>query len=152
MKTSVIAVIAFILMLSFGCQRESENVIAPTNTQALLGEWRMLEPTATFTTSLTITVDKPSGGTISGIYSFNFAGKAAVNMYMTSARLLDSSTGSINVDSGVATTKVGGSKEEMQFEQTYYANLGTTTKYELTDQNKLRLYYDGGVLVYVKVK
>jgi heat shock protein HslJ len=54
--------------------------------------------------------------------------------------------------SNVGSTKIGGSVEEMQFEQTYYANLKAVTRYEIT--NKLRLYYEGtqpGVLVYEKV-
>jgi heat shock protein HslJ len=147
MRIWLILALAF---LAFGCERT--DYPASTDSQQVLGNWRLVEPTSKFSTTLTIEVDQPSGGTISGIYSLKLTGKAAVNTYMATARLLNSETGSLDVDYA-GSTKIGGSVEEMQFEKTYSANLDAVNRYEITD--KLRLYYEhaeSGVLVYEKIK
>ena len=155
MKTWLLAAMAAILMSFSGCERENviesdnQKAIDPDSVKQVLGNWKLVQPASNFATTLTVEVDQYSGGTASGIYSFRLSGKAAVNTYFTSARLPNWATGSVEVD-GVSTTKVGGSKEAMQFEQTYYANLKAVTRYELTDKNQLKLYNDGGVLIYEK--
>jgi hypothetical protein len=152
MKTWGLVAIAVLLMSFSSCEREKAvepKVVNSDDVKQVLGNWRLVQPASGFAPTLAIDVDQYSGGTASGIYSLKLTGKAAVNSYFTSARLINWQTGSVEVEN-IGTTKMGGSGEAMQFEQLYYANLKAVTRYELTDKNQLRFYYDGGVLVYEK--
>lgn len=148
MRTWLVA--AMLIFLS-GCERADDTAVKLNldSPQQLLGNWRLVQPVSTFATTLDVAVDQLSGGTASGIYSLHLSGKAAVNSYVTSARLINWATGEVEVES-VSTTKVLGSATAILFEQTYYANLKAVNRYELTDKNQLKLYNDGGVLVYEK--
>ncbi|GAB4031494.1 META domain-containing protein [Spirosoma gilvum] len=138
MKVGIVA--ALVMMLCFACEQAQNGPLTTTDTQQLLGNWRLISPSSSFKTTLSIDIDKPSGGTISGIYSLKFTGGAAVNTYMTTALLVNSATGSIDVDA-ISTTKMAGSPDAMLFEQSYYTNLKAANKYELTNTNTLRLFF-----------
>ncbi|MBN8823982.1 MULTISPECIES: META domain-containing protein [unclassified Spirosoma] len=137
MKTGIIAILA--MMLCFGCEQAQDSPSTITDPQQLLGDWRLINPASSFKTTLSVGIDQPSGGTVSGIYSLKFTGDAAVNTYITTALLVNSATGSIDV-SAITTTKVAGSPDAMLFEQSYYTKLKAATRYELTSPNTLRLY------------
>ena len=132
-----------------GCRQEKPVEPNADAVQQVLGSWKLVQPASNFALTLNVDVDQYSGGTASGIYALKLTGKAAVNSYFTSARLIDWSTGHIEV-AEVGTTQLAGSAEAMQVELTYYTNLKAVSRYELTDKNRLRLYHSGGLLVYEK--
>ncbi|WP_420149810.1 META domain-containing protein [Spirosoma sp.] len=146
MKTWLLLPVLLLMAFS-GCERG--RAIEPVDVKQVLGNWRLVQPVSTYETTLAVEVDQYSGGTASGVHSLKFTGRAAVNTYFTSARLINWATGTVDVSS-VGSTKVAGSAEAMQFEQTYYANLKAVNRYELTDEKRLKLFYEGGVLVYEK--
>lgn len=137
MKTGILALLA--VALCFACQQSQDGPAPITDPQQLLGDWRLIQPASAFTTTLSVGVEQLSGGTVSGIYSLKFTGGAPVNTYITTAQLINSATGSIDVGA-ITTTKVAGSPAAMLFEQSYYTKLKAATRYELTNTQKLRLY------------
>ena len=142
-----------VVLLSFsGCGRENDKAqdLNPDNTRQLVGNWQLTQPASTTVTLLTVDIDQLSGGTASGIYSLKLSGSAPVNTYITTAKLINWATGSIEV-TGITSTKKAGTAEAMRFEQMYYANLQAVNRYELTGTDKLSLYYPGGVLLYKKM-
>lgn len=79
-------------------------------------------------------------------------GKAAVNGYSTHLSIPSNPSHDVSVGE-ILTTLISGSTEAMQFERTYLASLQAVNRFELTNQNRLRLFYKGpqpGVLVYEK--
>ncbi|WP_080059722.1 META domain-containing protein [Spirosoma aerolatum] len=137
MKTGILAVL--ITMVCLACEQAPNSPSTITDPQLLVGDWRLIKPVSSFKTTLSVGIDQPSGGTISGIYSLKFTGDAAVNTYVTTALLVNSATGSIDVKA-ISTTKMAGSPDAMLFEQNYYTKLKAATRYELTSPNTLRLY------------
>ncbi|GAB4042579.1 META domain-containing protein [Spirosoma jeollabukense] len=148
MKTGLLVGIVTLLMSFSGCERE--EVVQPVNINELIGEWKLVEP-GSFNVTLVIdpvaqTLQLPS------VPRLNLSGKSLVNTYNSSLSYKDNKPSEITI-SEISATQMAGSSEAMQFEQTYFANLKAVNRYELTSNNRLRLYYDGaqtGTLVYEK--
>ncbi|CAN5317201.1 hypothetical protein BH09BAC4_BH09BAC4_02430 [soil metagenome] len=148
MKTGLLIGIATFLMSFSGCERE--EAVQPVNINELIGEWKLVEP-GSFNVTLVIdpvaqTLQLPS------VPRLNLSGKSSVNTYNSSLSYKDNKPSEITI-SEISATKMAGSSEAMQFEQAYFANLKAVNRYELTSNNRLRLYYDGaqtGTLVYEK--
>ncbi len=144
------------MLLFTACQPEEVSV--STQFEQLVGEWRLVEPASAYAVTMNIAVDA-SVSTIAGVRAYMFTGRAPVNTYFQRVTFSDGThpeagparTASVG---GVVATKIGGSPEATQFEQTYFTNLRAVNRYELTNQNRLRLHYGGtqpGVLVYEKI-
>lgn len=133
-----------------GCKRE--KAIDPVNLNDLNGTWRLVQPTSSYNSTLVLemTISHPILPVTST--GFRASGKAAVNAYSTLLGI--SLGGSYKISVGeITTTFVGGSTEAVQFERTYLASLQAVNRFELTNQNRLRLYYTSpqlGLLVYEK--
>ncbi|WP_083882535.1 META domain-containing protein [Fibrisoma limi] len=149
MKQIVICLFMFALMSFTGCDRE--ELLNPTNPTQLTGTWRLIAPTSPYAITLQLAVNV-SASTIPGVMPFDVTGQSAVNNYF--ALLTTSANGDVSIG-GIGATKKAGPAEAMQFEQTYFSNLSAITRYELTNQNRLRLYYgENGtkVLIYERDK
>lgn len=150
MKTIIILLIACVSM-AFSCERSTEEV-APADSSKLVGSWKLVEPASNYQVTLLIDHDKTQTS------NFSLTGQSSVNQYFASVpdpNLIFSSTPNSFVIQQVGATKIAGPVEAMQFEQTYFDNLRNVKRYELTNQNRLRLYYEGassGMLVYEKAK
>ena len=148
MKYVAIAVLALLFLTR--CGTDEEPVVA-LQVKPLIGTWRLIQPDSTYGVTLELVVD-PNNPPID-ITPFDATGKSAVNTYK--ARLFAAADGKASVDN-VSSTKMGGSPQALQFEQTYLTSLQSVVRYEVTTQNQLRLYYgnaqSSGVLVYRNVK
>ena len=148
MKTGLLVGIVTLLMSFSGCEREEVN--QPVNIAGLVGNWKLIEP-GSFDVTLVI---EPVAQTWEKlpVQLLGLSGKSAVNTYNSSLSCKDRSKPEIII-SEIGATKMAGSSEAMQFEKAYFANLKAVNRYELTSNNRLRLYYDGmqpGTLVYEK--
>ncbi|MBD2752182.1 META domain-containing protein [Spirosoma validum] len=131
-----------------GCEREKPVEPTPTSVQDLVGTWTLVEPNA-YKVTLVIDPIPQTTQLPSPLPTFNLSGESAVNQYNSVLTYQASNQSQIAI-SPIGSTKKAGPSEAMQFEQTYYTNLKAVNRYELTNQNRLRFYYDGGVLVYEK--
>jgi|GEM_PF-2445559 len=146
------------LMSAFSTCESTRETIEPADTTKLSGEWKLVEPASAYRVTLVLEVD-PTAQTIAGVAPFNVTGKSSVNHYFANL-----SAGTVTQDGGprttvsvgsIAATKMAGPPEAMEFESTYFSQLKAVSRFELTSQNRLRLFYDGpkpGVLVYERVK
>lgn len=149
MKAVLITLIAFIGM-AFSCENTKEEVLPPGSGE-LVGSWQLIEPGSAYKITLTIERDAQSG-------NYRLLGQSSVNQYFATVAnpaLSVSSTANLFSIQNLGSTKMAGPVEAMQFEQTYFTNLRAVKRYELTNQNKLRLFYEGdssGVLIYDRTK
>jgi heat shock protein HslJ len=149
MKTLILVCVAALTMSFTGCERE--EVPTTLNFNEITGSWKLVEPASQYNITLELAVD-PGASTIPGVTPFNATGKASVNSYFASSSA--SKTGSFGFGQ-IASTKMAGPTDAMQFEQTYFNKLQAVNRFDLTNQNRLRLYYAAeqpGVLVYEKTK
>ena len=147
MKTWLLLLTAVLLMSFSGCERE--NDMKPADIDALTGKWQLIEPGMYKVTLIIEPIAQ--NDMMLPLRIRALSGESAVNLYNTSLTYKAQDQSEITIDS-ISSTKRGGSAEAMQFEQTYYTNLKAVNRYELTDKSRLRFYYDGGVLVYEKIK
>lgn len=148
MKTWLLIGIAALFMSFSGCERE--EAIQPVNVDGLVGNWKLVEP-GSFEVTLVIEPVVQTWEKLP-VQVLGLSGKSAVNTYNSSLSYKDRSKPEITI-SAIGATKMAGSSEAMQFEQTYFASLKAVNRYELTSNNRLRLYYNGaqtGTLVYEK--
>ena len=149
MRTIIILLVAC-FSLAFSCERDTEEVL-PANTGDLTGSWKLTEPASSYKITLIVERNTKTSG-------YGLTGQSSVNQYFATApdpNLIFSSTPNPLLIESLGSTKIAGSADAMQFEQTYFNNLRNVNRYELTTQNRLRLYYGGsqaGVLVYEKTK
>lgn len=138
--------IALLVSMAFSsCERE--KVVEPTNARDLIGNWKLVD-SGSYQVTLVIepviqTWEK------SLVQQFNLSGESAVNLYNSVLSYKAQDQPDISI-APVSSTKRAGPAEAMQFEQLYYTNLKTVNRYELTDKNRLKFYYPGGVLLYEK--
>lgn len=143
-----VVVASILIILTSRCSQE-ESAVAP-NVAALIGTWRLIEPDSTYGVTLQFAYDPRNPP--QDITPFNAGGKSSVNAY--TVRLFATIDGTLTADN-LGSTEIAGSPKAMQFEQTYFDNLKAVARYELSTQNRLRLYHGGqqpGVLVYEKMK
>lgn len=154
MKPLFLIVVALFTLAA--CQ--PDETVVPAQPEQLVGEWQLLEPSSGYLVTLRFTSD-PRGACVVGYAGFQLSGKTSVNGYTTQACFsegpsIDSGPLGSGGISGISSTKMAGTPEAMQFEQTYLGNLGNVKRYEFTSKNRLRLHYEGaqpGVLVYKKI-
>ena len=150
MKTLLLMAVAVFTL--GGCQPDETTV--PAQPEQLVGEWQLVEPASPYQVTLKLGQDSASAFP----FTYRLSGECAVNLYYGAFRY-NNSGGLINPESRVgifdlSATKRSGTPEAMQFEQIYFAGLRAVNRYELTNRNRLRLYYEGaqsGVLVYKKI-
>ncbi|UFH55202.1 META domain-containing protein [Spirosoma sp. KNUC1025] len=139
-------VLAFFLLLALLTQcGKKETTLAP-NVANLTGTWQLTEPDSTYGVTLQIGFDTENPP--HDVTPFLISGKSSVNQY--NARFFAALDGMATVEN-LGSTKVAGPPQAMQFEQTYFDNLRTIARYELSTDNRLRLFHGGekpGVLVY----
>ncbi len=126
-----------------------ETTLAPQITN-LIGTWRLVEPDSAYAVTLQFAYD--TANPPQDITPFLASGKSPINEY--TLRLFATIDGMMSADN-LSSTKRGGTPEAMNFEQTYYTKLKSVARYELTNDNRLRLYHGGNlprVLVYEKMK
>lgn len=151
MKTSFVGLIAYLLVFTAlsGCNRE--NAVEPVNVSELNGTWRLVQPASQY--NPTLVLERQNLPTITTIQAFKVSGRLAVNTHSAQLLIPRVTSHDVSVEE-ITSTYVGGSAEAMQFEKTYLANLRAVTRFELTNQNRLWLYYNGtpsGKLVYEKL-
>ncbi len=119
--------------------------------QPLIGTWRLAMPDSTYGATLRLAVDADNPP--ADITPFDASGKLAVNTY--SARLFAAADGKATLDQ-VSSTRIAGSPQATQFEQTYLDNLRTVVRFEVDAPDRIRLYYGSargsGVLVYKRLE
>lgn len=144
--------VAMVLLLFNACQ-PGEEVIEADSSQ-LAGSWRLVEPSANGVT-LRLTQQMPPYTVFTAVQTFLVNGESTVNSYSTQFSIPHPSSSSVTV-APIGSTKKAGPPEAMQFEQTYFTSLRTVVRYELTNQNRLRLYHGKdlplNVLVYERIK
>lgn len=126
----------------------SEPKLAPKIAE-LIGTWQLVEPDSTYAVTLTFALD--TNNPPHDITSFKASGKSSVNEY--NLNLFAAIDGMMLADQ-LGSTKIAGSPDAMQFEQTYFTNLRATARFELPTPNQLRVYHGGSlprVLVYKKI-
>lgn len=134
-------------MVLQSCERE-DPALSPKIAQ-LVGTWRLLEPASMYDVTLVFALD--SANPPNDVTPFKANGKSAVNTYNA---FLSAALDGLMIVTNLGSTKIGGSPEATRFEQTYFENLQAVVRYELTNTNRLRLFYGGaksGVLVYERV-
>lgn len=140
-----IVLFALVLLL-FRCSPESEPTVAPP-VQPLIGTWRLILPDSTYEVTLRLIVDSDNPPV--DVTPFDANGKSAVNTY--SARLFAAADGKASVDQ-LSSTKIAGSPQVMQFEQTYLTSLQSVVRFQVDPAGRLRLDYGSaqgsGTLVY----
>lgn len=149
MRTSLFFVA---ITLILGACRPDET-IAPASAEQLAGEWRLVEPASSVGVTLRLTRQMPLATEFTAAIRFQVDGQSTVNRYLSGLAISNATSRSVSVEP-INSTKMAGAPEAMQFEQTYFANLKNVNRYELTNTNRLRLYYEGakpGVLVYEKI-
>ncbi len=126
----------FFLLLSFSlaaCQ-QGDYPMAP-NVARLAGTWQLRDSTAAYAPTLTIALDTDNPPL--DVTPFKASGKASINTY--NGRLSAALDGMMVV-TDLGQTKIGSSPEAMRFEQTYFANLKSVSRFKTTDDNRLYLY------------
>lgn len=145
MKTALLAALTILLLVQ--CNRE-ERGVAPGVAQ-LVGTWQLVTPDSAYAVTLLLALD--TANPPNDIVHFKANGKSAINTYNA---FLSAAVDGLMVVTNVASTKIGGSSEATTVEEAYFTSLRTVVRYELSADNRLRLYYGGdkpGVLVYRKV-
>ncbi len=143
---------AFVVFLLITAACKPEETVVPAEPEQLAGDWKLIEPVSTYQISLRLAQDTATLSVIP--FGFRLSGESSINCYSgvfsyNAGNLMDAR--SQVAISRFGSTQRGGSSEAMQFEQVYFTHLRAANRYDLTDQNHLRLYYGGaqpGVLVY----
>jgi hypothetical protein len=146
MKNVVIA--ALVILLLVQCSQDKREV-AP-GVAKLVGTWQLIEPDSPFDVTLLLELD--TANPPNDVTHFKVNGKSAINLYHG---FLSAAVDGMMVFTGVGSTRMGGAPEAMSAEQTYFNKLKTVVRYELPNDNLLRLYHGGeipGALVYKKIK
>jgi len=140
----IVAMIALALA-SLACETKQEEAV-PAYIDSLIGNWQLVEPSSPYVVTLRIGERNERG--------FALSGSAPVNTYSGSVAdpglIFTSEKNPFQVRE-LTNTEIAGPADAMQFEQSYFVNLRAAYRYELTNQNRLRLYYRGapdGVYVY----
>lgn len=147
----IFVLVAFLLLSASTCQ-PGETVISPVDVEQIAGSWKLIKPLGY---DVTLVIER-------GFQTwerepdkvFKLSGKSSVNLYTSSLSYENRNDSRVTVGT-IGSTKMAGPPEAMQFEQSYYTSLQAVTRYELTNQNRLRLYYgtsESGVLEYEKIK
>jgi len=145
MRNTLIAF--FCVFLLAQCSREKREV-AP-GVAKLVGTWQLVEPDSSYAVTLALALN--TANPPNDIVHFIGSGKSSINTY---SAFLSAAADGLMVVTNVSSTKIGGSPEASQFEQTYFNNLRIVVRYELLTDNRLRLYHGGnkpGVLVYKRI-
>lgn len=145
MRTILLA--SFVILLMAQCSRE-EREVAP-NVAKLVGTWQLVAPDSAYAVTLLLALDTVNPP--NDIIHFKASGKSAINTYTA---FLSAAVDGLMVVTSVGSTKIGGSPEATAVEQAYFSSLRDVVRYELTTDNRLRLYHGGdrpGVLVYRKI-
>ncbi|WP_080237597.1 META domain-containing protein [Spirosoma rigui] len=143
-----IIVAAFVILLLTQCG-EDKREVAP-GVARLVGTWRLAAPDSSYATTLIFALD--TANPPKDIIHFSASGKAAVNTYDA---FLSAAVDGLMVFTSVGSTKLAGSPQALQFEQTYFTSLSDVVRFELPTDNRLRLYHGGekgGLLEYIRVK
>ncbi len=97
---------------------------------------------------------------MAGFQALRFSGRAPINGYFARARFSKGPS----IESGplgtgrvmdMIATQIGGTAEANRVENWYLGSLQSVNRYELTNRNRLRLYYGGqpsGLLIYERVR
>ncbi|WP_234736293.1 META domain-containing protein [Tellurirhabdus bombi] len=141
-----------------GCERNEEAVI-PSDASKLAGKWKLVGPSSAYTVTLQLTTDS-TVVTIPEVLAYQLNGRSSVNSYFSKGTFAHlSETGNPNQGQAsvgvIGATKMAGPPEAMQFETAYFNNLKAVNRFELTNQNRLKLFYGGeqpGVLTYERTK
>ncbi|GAB4015682.1 META domain-containing protein [Spirosoma koreense] len=144
MKTRLFLTAAVVILLA-GCKPESN--VEPIDVYDLLGEWLLVQPDK-YPVTLHIEPIVQTWEKLP-VQVFSLSGISAVNQYSSSLSYVARNQRSISIGS-ISGTYRAGTAEAAQFDEDYYNNLKTVTRYELTENNRLQLYYNGGVLIYTK--
>lgn len=151
MKT-ILLFVASLVAMAFSCERNDETVVAlSASTAKLDGTWKLVEPATPYTITLELNAIPVNATVLTAARMYEATGKAPVNSYFTKLTQPKPAESDQVVVDGIGSTKIAGPTEAMQAEQTYFTNLKNVTRYELTTQNRLRLYHSGGMLVYEKI-
>ena len=122
------------LALTFlACEPKQEEAV-PAYIDKLTGEWQLVDPSSPYVVTLRIGERIPSGYALSG--------SAPVNTYLGTVAdpgLIFTSEKFPFLVRDLANTEIAGPAEAMQVEQSYFVNLRAAYRYELTNQNRLRL-------------
>lgn len=145
MKSAAIAVCVILLMTQCG----SDNREVAPGVAKLVGTWQLVGPDSAYAVTLVLALDtaKPPKDVIHFIAN----GKSTINTY---GGFLSAAVDGLMVFTDVNSTKIGGSPDATNVEQTYFTDLRAVVRYELQADNRLRLYYGGnspGVLIYKKI-
>ncbi|MFD2932170.1 META domain-containing protein [Spirosoma flavum] len=141
-------IVSLLLLLLLSQCSQKETVVAPQIAH-LIGTWRLVEPDSSYAVTLHFAYDKDNPP--HDITPFLASGKSSVNSY--TLRLFATLDGMMSADN-LASTKVGGTPEATTFEKTYFANLEAAVRYELTADNRLRLFHGGApphIMVYKRM-
>lgn len=145
MRTLLLMLTALLIVAA--C-KPGEPVVA-LQVQPLIGTWRLVLPDSTYGVTLRLAVD-PNNPPVD-ITPFDAGGQSGVNTY--SARLFAAADGKASVDR-LSNTKLAGSPQAMQVEQTYLTNLRAVVRFQVDAPDQLRLDYGGaqpGTLMYKKI-
>ncbi len=167
MKTLIFIASSFILLSSFSCQKEDFTQPSISNSNAVVGKWRLTgifqgdvisRPCIVNTSGSDITLeitDNQSNGS-------NFSGQSVVNDYLGNYEAKADGTFKIKE---LGSTKKAGTSEMMQCEGNYFEYLRMAEGYKiLSDSGKTILqlgifkkpnseWYDGGTyLIYERIK
>lgn len=123
----------------------------PADPRSLLGDWVLILPETA--PRATLSIRTYTGIINANISPFYVSGKAQINKY--SAGIVFSPDNTPIEQRRLAVgqitrTKMSGSPEAMRMEDDYLSKLQAVNRYELTNQNRLRLIYGlgDGVLIY----
>lgn len=146
MNYKLIVCFALLVLTSQCSKRESE--LAPV-IKNLIGTWQLATPDSSYKITLRFTYDTANPPI--DITPFKANGQSAVNDY--TLRLFATEDGMMSADA-FSSSKIAGSTEATQVEQSYFTNLNAVVRYQLPNENELRLYYgtsQPGVLVYKRI-
>ncbi|GAA4421408.1 hypothetical protein GCM10023187_57260 [Nibrella viscosa] len=141
MKTIMLTILALLAITFTACEPvvEPESEFKPSETNPLIGHWRLIEPTSGYTVTLDIIQDS------SRTDRYRVNGLSSVNYYFSS--LTVSGGGNAITLENIGATKRAGPAEAMQFEQSYFTKLKAANRYERSG-NRLILYTSSERLVY----
>ena len=137
-----------LVILTAQCSSK-ESVLAP-KIASLVGTWQLIQPDSSYAITLQFALDTDHPP--KDVTPFLATGKSSVNDY--NIRLFATIDGMMVADE-LGSTKIAGSANAQQVEQTYFDNLKNVVQYELPTANHLHLLHGGqqpGTLVYQKIQ
>lgn len=156
MKNNQTYWLSFLWLIAFfvsGCSQKKDTVIPATDSNAMAGNWILIEPISAYSITLSIKSTTPQ---LAGFYSLQLMGRSAVNAYFATANFsqgpsIESGEAGTGGVSGIGATKMAGPPEAMRVENDYFTKLAEVNRAELVGIDRLGLSYGGltpGVLVY----